>query len=226
MPVTTEEALEITQNTLSVSERTYQALLDRIVARDIPAGEVLEERRLSESMDVSRTPLRAALNRLLGEGILTRLSNGSIMVRSFGATELVELLQVRRLLESEAAGMAVGRIPDDRLSAVRQRLEALIGEPDVALEADWAIDNEVHDLIAMHCGNKSMAAIIADARRRVRMCNVERMPGRALRARHEHLAIVVALQSGDAASARETMAAHLDNVRNTFMKTMGFFAHA
>ena len=224
MPVNTARP-DIVPVSPSVSERTYQALLDRIVARDIAAGEVLEERRLSELLDVSRTPLRAALNRLLGEGILTRLSNGSIMVRTFGATELVELLHVRRLLESDAAAMATGRIPEDRLAAVRERLEALIGEPDVALDADWVMDNEVHELVATHCGNKSMAEIIADARRRVRMCNVERLPGRALLARHEHLAIVVALQSGDGDRARHAMASHLDSVRSAFIKSMGFASY-
>lgn len=206
----------------SVSERTYQLLLERIVTREIAAGEVLEERRLADAMSVSRTPMRAALNRLLGEGMLMRLSNGSIMVRTFGAAELIELLQVRRLLESEAAAMAVGRIPDAPLNALRERLEALLDAPHGAQQADWATDNEVHDMIAAHCGNKTMANIIADARRRVRMCNVERAPGRSVQARHEHLAIVVALQSGDAAQAREAMRTHLETVRSTFLNTLGY----
>ncbi|WZB62790.1 GntR family transcriptional regulator [Achromobacter xylosoxidans] len=99
---------------LSVSERTYQALLDRIAARQIGPGEVLEERRLAEELNVSRTPMRAALNRLLGEGILKRLSNGSVVVHAFGVTELLELLQIRQLLEGQAAAMA---LPDSRRQA-------------------------------------------------------------------------------------------------------------
>ncbi|KAG1316865.1 hypothetical protein G6F63_015896 [Rhizopus arrhizus] len=64
---------------MNATQRTYQTLLDQIVSRRIPAGEVLEERRLADELDVSRTPLRAAMNRLLGEGMLERLSNGSIV---------------------------------------------------------------------------------------------------------------------------------------------------
>ena len=84
---------------------------------------MLEERRLAEELNVSRTPMRAALNRLLGEGILKRLSNGSVVVHAFGVTELLELLQIRQLLEGQAAAMAAGRIPGDKLAAVKARLE-------------------------------------------------------------------------------------------------------
>ena len=150
---------------LSVSERTYQALLDRIAARQIGPGEVLEERRLAEELNVSRTPMRAALNRLLGEGILKRLSNGSVVVHAFGVTELLELLQIRQLLEGQAAAMAAGRIPGDKLAAVKARLEDVMRHSAAGGESTWTADNEVHELVAAYCGNKSMAAMIADARR-------------------------------------------------------------
>ncbi|MEI2415665.1 GntR family transcriptional regulator [Orrella sp. JC864] len=209
---------------LSVSERTYQALLGRIVSRQIRAGEVLEERRLAAEFAVSRTPMRAALNRLLGEKILSRLSNGSIVVQQFGAAELLELLQIRRLLEGEAAAMAAGRIPAAMLESVRLRLLDVM-QGDRPESADWTADNEVHDLVANFCGNKSLAGMIADARRRARMCAVELVPERSVLARQEHLAIVQALQSRDGEQARAAMVGHLDNVRSTFIKTLGYLDH-
>ena len=210
---------------LSVSERTYQALLDRIAARQIGPGEVLEERRLAEELNVSRTPMRAALNRLLGEGILKRLSNGSVVVHAFGVTELLELLQIRQLLEGQAAAMAAGRIPGDKLAAVKARLEDVMRYSAAGGESTWTADNEVHELVAAYCGNKSMAAMIADARRRARLCNVERLSQRAVQARAEHLAIVQALQAGDAERARATMTAHLGAVRRAFARTLGYLPH-
>ena len=126
---------------------------------------MLEERRLAEELNVSRTPMRAALNRLLGEGILKRLSNGSVVVHAFGVTELLELLQIRQLLEGQAAAMAAGRIPGDKLAAVKARLEDVMRHSAAGGESTWTADNEVHELVAAYCGNKSMAAMIADARR-------------------------------------------------------------
>ncbi len=206
----------------SISEHTYQALLNSIVQRQIAPGEVLEERRLSEELSVSRTPLRAALNRLLGEGIVARLSNGSVIVKAFGATELLELLHIRILLEGEAACLAAGRIASHRLQHVRDQLQAIMEQAEITEEQDWAVDNEVHELVAQHCGNKAMAKLIADARLRVRLCNVESAPGRSVRARQEHMAIIEALQTGDGAKSRVAMATHLTNVRQTYMSILGY----
>src|SRR5689334_11720090 len=90
----------------SVTERTYDALLDLVLSGELSPGDVLEERKLAAALAVSRTPLRNAMSRLLGEGIVARLSNGITVVRETGAAEFLELLHVRRLLEGEAAALA------------------------------------------------------------------------------------------------------------------------
>lgn len=213
------------QHAMNATQRTYQSLLDQIVSRRIPAGEVLEERRLADELDVSRTPLRAAMNRLLGEGMLERLSNGSIVVRSFGVTDLLELLQIRSLLESEAAAMATGRIPAEPLEGLRTRLQALLNAQTPDEKSDWEVDNALHDLVAAYCGNRNLASMITATRRQVRMCDVERLPQRQVQAREEHLAIVQGLLSGDSARARQAMAAHLESVRRSYVNSLGYLTH-
>ncbi|NMK46925.1 GntR family transcriptional regulator [Achromobacter sp. Bel] len=210
---------------MNATQRTYQTLLDQIVSRRIPAGEVLEERRLADELEVSRTPLRAAMNRLLGEGMLERLSNGSIVVRSFGVTDLLELLQIRSLLESEAAAMATGRIPAEPLEGLRTRLQALLDAQTSDEKSDWEVDNALHDLVAAYCGNRNLASMITATRRQVRMCDVERLPQRQVQAREEHLAIVQGLLSGDSARARQAMAAHLESVRRSYVNSLGYLTH-
>ena len=92
-------------------------------------------------------------------------------------------------------------------------------------ESTWTADNEVHELVAAYCGNKSMAAMIADARR-ARAPVQRRAPVAARGAgAAEHLAIVQALQAGDAERARATMTAHLGAVRRAFARTLGYLPH-
>lgn len=203
----------------SVTERTYETILRWIENREIGAGSVLDERRISEALEVSRTPLRNVLSRLQGEGYLVRLANGTMVVRDIGAGEVLELLLVRRLLEPEAAAMAAGRIPAAALQAARDHVDDPTADHNDT--NTWLKGDEVHDLIAKHCGNRSLALMIGEARRRIRLSHIERVPGRTSHAREEHLAIIDALGAGDGKAAREAMFRHLENIREGFLAAFG-----
>ncbi|HVR48767.1 MAG TPA: GntR family transcriptional regulator [Pseudorhodoferax sp.] len=203
---------------MTVTERTYQELLRRIVDGDISPGTVIEERKLAEAMEVSRTPLRSALTQLLGEGLLERLSNGALAVRAFSSTHLMELLQIRLLLECEAAANAAGRIPAAPLVALTQALNGLLSSPE--RQSEWDVDEQVHELIAEHCGNQTLKAMLLSIKRQSALCHVEQMPNRATQAREEHLKIVQALRDADPQAARQAMAEHLRSVQQNFVRSV------
>jgi DNA-binding GntR family transcriptional regulator len=207
----------------SVTEVTYKKLLDLIEARQLSPGEVIEERRLALRLKVSRTPLRAGISRLLGEGKLEQLSNGSVIVRNIGIAELLELIHLRLLLESEAASLAATRISLDILQPIRSNLEKVLATAEISKARHWILDDEIHDQIASHCGNRSLGELIGETRRKIRMCNVERRPERLLPACREHLAIVEAIIQRDAVAARHAMVQHLTNVRQGMLETFGIF---
>jgi DNA-binding GntR family transcriptional regulator len=207
----------------SVTEVTYKKLLDLIEARQLSPGEVIEERRLALRLKVSRTPLRAGISRLLGEGKLEQLSNGSVIVRNIGIAELLELIHLRLLLESEAASLAATRISLDILQPIKSNLEKVLATAEISKARHWILDDEIHDQIASHCGNRSLGELIGETRRKIRMCNVERRPERLLPACREHLAIVEAIIRRDAVVARQAMVRHLTNVRQGMLETFGIF---
>jgi DNA-binding GntR family transcriptional regulator len=82
--------------------------------------------------------------------------------------------------------------------------------------------DSIHDAIARYCGRRGLATAIADARRRVRMCNIAQvpMPTRRLAACEEHLQIIDALMSGDPERAPQAMIDHLDHVRNGYIELL------
>ncbi|MBB5215528.1 GntR family transcriptional regulator [Parapusillimonas granuli] len=211
---------EPAQPVATATERAYSTVLGWIETRQIGAGSVLDERRLSNALNISRTPLRNALNRLLGEGYLVRLVNGTTIVREIDVGEVLELLYVRRILEPEAAALATGRIPP----ALLQKVRAAIMDPALATDGrieTWHAGDEMHDLVCEYCSNRSLSAILKDARRRIRISNVERVPGRNAEASSEHLAIVDALAAGDPDQAREFMRKHLENIAEGFLAAFG-----
>jgi DNA-binding GntR family transcriptional regulator len=209
----------------SVSEQTYEALFGLITTRQIEPGDVIEERRLAGRFEVSRTPMRAAISRLLGEGVLQQLSNGIVVVREVGLTEYLELLAVRLLLESEAAALAAAHAPLPVLARIEQRLQDLLRAATDEHGTGDRLDDEIHEVVVKHCGNGSLAKFISEIHRRIRMRNLANAPERLIPACREHLELVHALQGRDAHRSRQAMVEHLLNVRASYLRVAGIVPH-
>lgn len=205
----------------SVSERTYQDLRARIMDGRLAPGTVLSERRLAELIDISRTPLRAALGRLEGEGLVERLANRSVAIRRFSVEDLLEILVVRRPLEAEAAALAAGRVE----LAVVERLEAeaagFARDPEPDFERFWDHDDRFHVAVAGGSGHPMLAKLIGDLRDKARMCHIARMPLTFRAQGEEHLRVLAALRTGEPERARVAMQAHLDAVRRRLVAWLG-----
>jgi GntR family transcriptional regulator, vanillate catabolism transcriptional regulator len=105
----------------SLVERLRQALLDG----QYPLGRRLNEVQLSRELDVSRTPVRAALQMLAGEGLLHHTPNKGFTVRDFPLSEIVDAYEMRALAEGLAARLATERgLSEDDRRLIEQALIA------------------------------------------------------------------------------------------------------
>lgn len=204
-----------------LAETVHARLLDMLESRRLPADSAIAERRLAVELGVSRTPLREALRRLEGEGWLGRRSDGTLAVRRLDVEEMLEVLQVRRLLEPEAAAAAAGRVPVPVLQALRSRVGHLLASGDPLSPERAAIDQTLHRAIGEACGNRVLAATIAELRRRSVLFATRRLPERLEPVCTEHLAILDALQAGAADAARAAMATHVENTRAGILRRLG-----
>jgi DNA-binding GntR family transcriptional regulator len=205
----------------SVSEQTYQHLRSMILGRELAPGTIVSERRLAEAISISRTPLRSAIHRLEGEGLVERLANSSVVIRTVSVDELLEILLIRRLLESEAAALAAGQLAPAQLEQLRRESGHFAAAPEADFEAFWRHDDAFHDAVAEAAGKPLLAALIKDLRGKARMCHLRRMPKSFQGQGREHLALLDALAAGDAAGARVAMGAHLDAVRGRLLAWLG-----
>jgi len=193
----------------SLTETAYEAILNRILDGSLKPGARLQERLLGEELSLSRTPVREALSRLENEGLVTRDQRVSI-VRTITLQDFLEILHVRMLLETDAIGLSCGHIPVDELRQLKDRILAMKG----ASKADFAaLDNDLHGTILNHSGNRTLAVIVAQLRKKTAMFNVGRIPERTGPVAEEHIAIIDALLANDADAARRAISAHLGNVR-------------
>lgn len=197
----------------SLSETAYEKVLDMLLSGELVAGSVLQERRLAEALNISRTPLREALSHLESEGLVTRDVGRLMTVRRISVQSYIEILHVRKLLETEAAGLAAGRIDKSTAEHIRGEIWKLMEISEPTATQHWAVDDLIHSTIADASENELLAAMIRDLRRRTHIFNTRRIPSRLKPGSLEHLALIDAVVIGDAAKARELMTEHINNVR-------------
>lgn len=195
-----------------LSERVRQHLTELIHNRTLAGGHVIIEERLAESLGVSRTPLREALLRLEGEGMIQKNSGRSYMVRHVDFQEYMQSLKMRRIIEPEAAMQANGRIPRSELAEVRREIEELHDGDGEHTEAHWDSDDSLHQLYGSHCGNAVMFEIIEKLRVTTRLFEITDIRQRVESDFMEHIEILNALEAEDAERARRAVDAHITSL--------------
>jgi DNA-binding GntR family transcriptional regulator len=193
----------------NLSNLAYRAVTEMIVTRRLRGGELIVEARLAELLGISRTPLREALQRLEGEGLVVKAGNRSFMCRNVDLAEYLQSLKVREILEGEAAALATTHIPRDRLRAVRREIEELMAATSYHTDAHWRSDDNVHGLYIDGCGNAVMGQMIRSLRVTTRLFEIARLSDRVEPDSLEHLDIVAAFESEDAKAARKAVGAHI-----------------
>jgi len=180
------------------------------------AGERLREEKLAAFFQVSRTPIREALQELAAVGLVELRPNCGALVASFGPRQVEEMYEVRALLESEATRLAGDHISQEELQSLQEELADLLSAPSRSANwslRTWEADRHFHGLIADRCPNRRLAREIARYETFVQMIretvgNRNRLQDVALK---EHKAVIAALLRRDPTKAAEAMRTHILN---------------
>ena len=196
-----------------LSDWAYERILDLVLEGKLGAGAVLQERRLAEALKISRTPVREALSRLEAEGLVRRQVGRLMTVTEITVQQYINVLNVRKILETEAAGLAAGQLNAAAVEKMKTAVNSLTKKDNPTVSAHWAVDDLIHSTIAAAAGNPCLETTIRDLRRRTRIFNTHRIPSRLRPGAAEHLALIDAVASGDQSQAREMMAKHIENAK-------------
>jgi DNA-binding GntR family transcriptional regulator len=201
----------------SQAEKAYRGIHGRIVNCEYPPGQPLPESELSRSLGMSRTPVREALNRLSAEGLVDLALGRSAVVSPVSLQHVIQLFQMRSLLETYAVRRCAAR-PD--LPLFRAFREEMLGQrdrlaqdphPADGFDAYYDLSNRFDHAICTGARNRfltsSMEEIWGHSRRLRRMAqqDVERL----VQANEEHLAICEAICDVDVERAATASAHHI-----------------
>ncbi|OAN47069.1 GntR family transcriptional regulator [Chloroflexus islandicus] len=152
----------------SSADQVYQRLRRLLIEGHYPPGSRLVEERLASDLGVSRTPVRQALVRAAAEGLVQIFPNRGAVARSFTIDDLLEMYDLRALLEGHAAFLAAQRITPDQLA----RMEAAAAALEDSLNHTFARrEDEVHFLVEQNAVFHQTIAEAAGNQRLIAMLN-------------------------------------------------------
>ena len=196
----------------NLAEQAYRGLRALILERKIPPGSLVVEGRLVDELRMSRTPVREALVRLIGEGLLVRADARSYSVRSVPPIEFFHSMQVREMLEAHAMDLAAGKVPVEEIDSLMRDIRRLAKETEQEA-VHWQADDRLHLMFARASGNAVLVKTIETLRVNTRLFELAGPFGRVPKDGAEHLAILAAWRDGDVKGAKKALVTHLRNLQ-------------
>jgi DNA-binding GntR family transcriptional regulator len=197
---------------LSRADDAYHQILARIIRGDLPSGTPLKSTQLAAELGLSRTPIVQALARLAADGIVMQRHNQRAIVRPHAENWLLEIHELRLLLEPPAAARAAQFITDETLARLEAEAAAVCPQAD----KDWLkrareFDFSLHSAIADATGNRPLRDAISKCWQFKRLSYqlTSEPSDYILSGFQEHRSILAALKARDPATAAAAMEIHL-----------------
>ena len=215
--------------TISIAEQVFERLEKDVLSGKYPKGEVLSELKLSQELEVSRTPIREALIALVQEHLLEDTGRGMVVV-GVSRQDMLDMYEIRLLLEGKAAARAASHMDEQALAEMGDILDLqdfyIRKQEENGKDMSDAIkdlDSRFHERIYTGCGSMAFCDTLLPVFKKMtkyRKASVSRS-GRAAESLKEHRAILEALRARDAAEAERLTVLHLANARNSIASMEG-----
>jgi DNA-binding GntR family transcriptional regulator len=201
-------------------DHAYEMIWRQLIRGKRQPGDRLTDTELASQLGLSRTPVRQALHRLAQEDLVRLDARRGFSVREFSANDVIEIYQVRAVLEVLALRLAAPRLTPaqlrEQLDALHRVRNALRKERDdhsvlLHLEADL----KLHNLLIQASGNGRLIRILAGLRSQQTLFQYwdTSYPERNEAAADEHEVILLALTRGDTVKAEAALEQHILNAR-------------
>jgi DNA-binding GntR family transcriptional regulator len=206
-----------------VTDWVYEELKAAIVELRLAPGSPLREGTLAEQLGVSKTPIREALTRLEQDGLVETTSFKGAVVTGYSRQDLIELYELRELLENTAARAAAESMTEqDRahLDRICQQSRKLKTGKDAAKLA--ALISEFDAVLFDQVKNTRIRALIENLRDHLTRIGqlTAVIPGRIEASVDEHTKIVEAIAARDPDLAEQHMRNHIRSVRDDQLRAL------
>jgi DNA-binding GntR family transcriptional regulator len=207
---------------VTLSDEVFEALVKDILSGAVEPGARLDEPSICRKFGVSRTPIREALRRLSGTGLVDVTPRKGVTVARIDVEQLNDMFEALAEFEALCARLSAVRmttLEKRRLEVLNDNRRKKIADGDKDFVG---LNNEFHECIYHGAHNASMASVARSFRQRLAPFRaLQFVPGQTEYSFHEHDGIVAAISNSDVEGAYRLMR---DHVTGTGLQVIEHFA--
>ena len=199
---------------LSLKEMVYENLRNQIITGKLAPGMRLPEEELSRAMNISRAPIREALNMLHRDGFATIIPRRGAIVSLITPEDIRDNWEIRELLEPYGAKVSTPRIPDEEIDNMYNRINALLNGAESFQEYVQS-DLDLHEMFFQYVTNRQLREVLMTTKAHSLRMRYYAENGKTPRedvikeATQEHLVILDTLRKRDPEKVFQAVLAHI-----------------
>ncbi|WP_018663888.1 GntR family transcriptional regulator [Heyndrickxia acidiproducens] len=199
-------------------DHAYKEIKKGIIQHEIDPGSMLNERSLSESLGISRTPLRLALQQLELEGWVQSVPRKGIFVKTINRQDVDDVFQLRKANEVLAIELLIPLLDDETIDKIEKIDKQLYDSKEEPLKFLYC-DSAFHLFLAESSQNHRLFKLIQNLTDHFNWYRFTALQaGKSLdEAYNEHHFIIEGLKARNLSQTKEAMLSHLHNIYNTII---------
>ena len=204
----------------------YLRLLAELRDGRLNPGDRLRETDLAERLGVSRTPVREAIRQLETDGIVTHVPRHGATIRRLDYAEVMELYEMRAVLEGTAARLAARAASDieiEELTDMNRQMAQLGNAPEA-----FILNRQFHAALLDAAKNRFLTRSIHALQKALMILGPTTLtqPDRAEQAAEEHFDVLDAIRARDGSLAEAAMRAHIEAAQRVRVRDLRAASHA
>ena len=207
----------------SLSNKVYRFIHKQIVSGDLEPGRKITEAEISNSMGISRAPVREALKQLAEDSLVVLIPRTGCVIADINYDEVEEICEIRKRLECLALEYAWEKFSIPEVEDLRSQFKrcANLSQADI-LEREIQLDSQLHRLIIKTSGSKILDTLLGKLQARIGIFRIREAvnTNRAINALKEHLGLLDAIIKGNKKEALRWLAEHISNSKEALLVIM------